>query len=494
MQFTSRGTLETRSRLIVLTDMENEPDDSQTLVRLLMYANEVDIEGLIAVTSRWTPVAMFPESIEDRVRAYGVVRPNLQKHAVGWPSAETLLSRIASGQPGFGMTGVGDGRNSSGSELIVRALTSEDARPLWVAINAGANTLAQALWDLRRDATPDVLVTALQKLRVYDDSGQDDAGAWICHEFPDLAYYRSQVQVFGLFGPSLDSGPQPWAPLDQHAWAEKNIRTRHGVLGALYPQRWVTDAENRIHFSFMEGGGTTTWLGLVNKGLWDPAHPHWGGWGGRFERTRRMVPAGQWGVADLEAPYLPFEMYPEASDHSFSVGAGEDWNTFSGVIGDTPFGGEIFAPLWRWRDAYTHDFQARMDWCVTDYEQANHPPVAVFDGDAHRTVVRITARPGETLELDASGSSDPDAGMGTTPWGRNGFPEPLDFSWAVYPEAGTVDAPPIVEQADAPIAGLTAPADAAGAQLHVILSVRNRSSETPLTSYRRVVIDIEDPR
>src|ERR1035437_8968346 len=43
-------------RMIILTDMLNEPDDSQTMVRLLMYANEVDIEGLIAVSG----FALYP--------------------------------------------------------------------------------------------------------------------------------------------------------------------------------------------------------------------------------------------------------------------------------------------------------------------------------------------------------------------------------------------------------------------------------------------------
>ncbi len=55
MEHTSRGRLEERHRLVILTDMENEPDDSQTMVKLLMYSNEIDIEGLIAVSSRWLP-------------------------------------------------------------------------------------------------------------------------------------------------------------------------------------------------------------------------------------------------------------------------------------------------------------------------------------------------------------------------------------------------------------------------------------------------------
>src|ERR1035438_4842868 len=85
-----------RHRMIILTDMLNEPDDSQTMVRLLMYANEVDIEGLIAVSSCHLYAGkdkvhpeknmVHPEEIASRVEAYGKVRDNLLKHAPGWPT------------------------------------------------------------------------------------------------------------------------------------------------------------------------------------------------------------------------------------------------------------------------------------------------------------------------------------------------------------------------------------------------------------------------
>lgn len=39
------------TRMIVLTDIEADPDDTQTLVRLLVYANVIDIKGLVATTS-----------------------------------------------------------------------------------------------------------------------------------------------------------------------------------------------------------------------------------------------------------------------------------------------------------------------------------------------------------------------------------------------------------------------------------------------------------
>ena len=486
MKFLSKGAAEQRHRLVILTDMENEPDDSQTMVKLLMYSNEVDIEGLVAVSSRWLPNDCFPESIVDRVEGYNVVRANLFKHAPGWPTREYLLSRTVGGQKGFGMKAVGDHKNTPGSDLIIRAVDGDDPRPVWFAINAGANTLAQALWDVKRSRTPDQVARFVAKVRVYDDSGQDDSGAWICHTFPDLFYIRSRAQVFGLFGPAFGAGPQPWLPMDQYEWAETHVRTRHGILGALFPQRlWLRPPWNSAEKTgeplhhFMDGGGTTTWLGLVNKGLFVPEEISWGGWGGRLSPTKEQVPAGQWKVDELEGPYEPFLMYPQAADTSFAWGDPEaPVFKFSGVNGKTPYYTKDFAPLWRWRDGYLRDFQARMDWCVCEYGHANHHPVAVFMGDEHRTAVRLSVAPGERVPLDASGSWDPDR-------------DALGFKWSVYPEAGTYAGTVEVADATAPVASVIVPKDAAQKQIHVILEVTDKSPVVPLTSYRRIVMDIE---
>jgi hypothetical protein len=39
------------SRVFVLTDISNEPDDEQSMVRFLVDANKYDVEGLVATTS-----------------------------------------------------------------------------------------------------------------------------------------------------------------------------------------------------------------------------------------------------------------------------------------------------------------------------------------------------------------------------------------------------------------------------------------------------------
>ena len=41
-----------KPRVIVLTDITNEPDDEQSVVLFLCYTNEFNVEGLVATTSR----------------------------------------------------------------------------------------------------------------------------------------------------------------------------------------------------------------------------------------------------------------------------------------------------------------------------------------------------------------------------------------------------------------------------------------------------------
>ena len=47
----SIAQINSKQRVIVLTDIEADPDDTQSLIRFLLYSNQWDIEGLIATTS-----------------------------------------------------------------------------------------------------------------------------------------------------------------------------------------------------------------------------------------------------------------------------------------------------------------------------------------------------------------------------------------------------------------------------------------------------------
>ena len=59
--------------------------------------------------------------------------------------------------------------------------------------------------------------------------------------------------------------------------------------------------------------------------------------------------------------------------------------------------------VYRWRPAFQADFAARLDWCVKPYAEANHPPVVRIKGSSSPPV-----KPGESITLDASITTDPD--------------------------------------------------------------------------------------
>lgn len=470
----------TNSRIIVLTDMLNEPDDSQVMVHLLMYANKVDIEGLIAVSSCHQYLGkqdkiparngVHPEVIRTMIGSYAQVRSNLMRHESGWPEAATLLSKVAAGPAGYGMTAVGVGKSTTGSELIIKAIRKNDPRPLYICINAGANCLAQALIDLRARVPARAFNRYISRLRIYDESGQDNAGAWIAHTFPDLWYQRSGGQIFYFMN---EQGPVTWDSSlypgkGQHDWAKANIQTNHGPLGALYLTRmkWLDSTT----YHTLEGGGTSTWIGHVNKGLYDPAHINWGGWGGRFSTVERLNPTAEnqlrWaGLETTEQEYKPFSMYPEAID------------TWTDPKTGIPYQDKGTA-IYRWRYAYQNDFEARMDWCIKPYTAANHNPVAALNHDLSDTIVVKQVPAGRPFLLDATASTDPDN-------------DSLQYYWSVYPEAGTYAGTLTINEDRRSRTSLFIPADAAGKQIHVILEVSDRSKIIPLYDYRRIVLLVQ---
>jgi len=113
------------NRLIVLTDIEADPDDTESLVRLLLYSDVIDLQGLIATTSTHQRSMVAPESIRAVIQAYGQVQGNLAKHDANYPAAAALLSLVKQGLPVYGMQGVGPDRDSEGSEWIVRVLEQD---------------------------------------------------------------------------------------------------------------------------------------------------------------------------------------------------------------------------------------------------------------------------------------------------------------------------------------------------------------------------------
>src|SRR5689334_17494774 len=103
-----------KQRVVVMTDIANEPDDQMSMVRFLVYSNQFDVEGLIATTSTWMKNKVRPDVIQMLLGAYAEVRPRLLQHAPGFPTVDALRAVTVAGQPSYGMAAVGQGRSSSG--------------------------------------------------------------------------------------------------------------------------------------------------------------------------------------------------------------------------------------------------------------------------------------------------------------------------------------------------------------------------------------------
>ena len=363
-------------RLLVLTDIEADPDDTQSLVRLLLYANEIDIEGLIATTSTHKRSSVAPESIRAVIDAYAKVHGNLSLHSPNYPKPPALAALVKKARAEYGMTGVGQGKDSEGSDWLIRRLEANDERPLWISIWGGANTLAQSLQTLRATRSAAQVDALVAKLRVYSISDQDDAGPWIRQNFPNL---------FFIVSPGGDYAAATWTGINSvvagidnrtisNPWIAEHIQQGHGPLGAIYPDvAWGVE------------GDTPAWLSLIPNGLTDPEHPEWGGWGGRYELYKPDVPVNdpKTFIGGVPIPAETRPIWTNAIDDYKSPQSHEYGRATR--AGDKSFR-DFKATLWRWRDDIQNDFAARMDWTIKPFAEANHPPIPVLSHAKEFTV------------------------------------------------------------------------------------------------------------
>jgi hypothetical protein len=461
-QTTSTAATPAKARLIVLSDIENEPDDTQSFVRLLLYANEIDIEAMVATTSTHMRDEVHPDSIRRLVEAYGQVRSNLLLHAPDYPTTKALEARIVTGQPGYGLAATGPGKDSEGSRRIIAALDAPDPRPVWVSVWGGANTLAQALITLKAMRSPQELARLTAKLRVYTISDQDDTGAWMRKTFPGLFYIVSP----GGYGAATWVGMNTVVDGQDNTkvsnpWLAEHIQQGHGPLGAAYPD-----------VAYGMEGDTPAFLGLIPNGLSDPEHPEWGGWGGRYERytpvVEAMDPDGFTGRVPVEPETRP--IWTNAVDTVTPREPAAQGRAF--ISGKRTYK-DYKATIWRWRDAVQNDFAARIGWTTLPYAKANHPPIVRLD---HADRLTVTA--GRAFALSAEGSSDPDG-------------DSLSFHWFHYPEAGSWKTPITPGGADNIYkVGFVAPNVTREETAHFVVAVTDKGGP-PMTRYRRVIVTIK---
>ena len=439
-----------KPRIVVLTDIgpaDVEPDDNESAVRLMAYADRFEIEALIT-TIGWNCDPYPPEWAEYLQRvldAYEQDVPNLMKRSAQtgflpdeqeqgrqtlgyWPSAAYLRSRTVSGSPRAGIDVIGPDNNTPGSELLIRLADEPDERPIWVCVWGGGNTFAQAVWKVQQERSPQQLEAFLRKFRLYTITDQD-----MVYAMRENRAYSSHQWLRREFSDRL---VLVW---DESAWLNQNALGRadwdayaaqiqgHGALGGVYP-----------HFLWGVEGDTPSFLHVMPNGLNDPDDPTQVGWGG-------------------------MHLFGRSPD--YRTKAWTNWRQPEKDLSDR-YEKRFYPDEFR-------DFAARMQWAAEG--RGNHNPVVLIGRQGGLDSVEMNAKPGQTLHFDASRSYDPDG-------------DGLQFAWwfQEFPDGSTL--PALADSTSAKVS-FRIPDDAAPGRLDLVCEVHDDGPFT-LPAYRRVIITV----
>ena len=447
MAWAAKGEL--KPRLVVCTDIapaDVEPDDMESMVRLMSYADLFEIEALI--TSVGWNCDPYPKEwaqyLQRVIEAYRMDVPKLMKRSgqtaflpnseeekcqfVGyWPSADYIKSRAVMGSERGGIKVIGEDNDSPGSELLIQLADEDDPRPIYVAAWGGANTLAQAIWRVKQTRSAEELKRFANKFRIYTITDQDmqynmrmdrvcSSHMWLRQEFKDDLQF---VWDEGTWQEQCELGKRNW---QLH---QDNIQGK-GALGREYPDyKWGVE------------GDTPSFLYVMPNGLNDPEDPHQAGWAGYHERGL---------CADsLTTAWTSWQ------EPVISISVGYKTRFYPDEI---------------------NDFMARMQWA--DEGQGNHNPQVVINGCEGLQPIHIQSKAGDSIRLDASSSIDPDG-------------DKLTFLWWQQPEIGKAKA--TVNPSNQSIATIQIPSEVTSDTIHIICEVHD---EGPfhLVSYRRIIFEI----
>ncbi|WP_353080862.1 DUF1593 domain-containing protein [Tessaracoccus lapidicaptus] len=469
-------------RTIVTTDPEL--DDLNSMLRMLLYSNELDIRGLVYSSSqfhyagnpdlgisphRW-PAEGERLHIDQAVDAYAAAYPNLVRHDGRYPSPERLRGLVAWGN----VENVGDMREDTpGSDLIRAALLDDEPGQIFLQVWGGPNTIARALRSIEEDYrhTPEweTIRASIEAKAVITSFGQQDDTFtdYIKPTWPGIENREVATTVWGYFARHV-ADPEDLHLLEPD-WTRDNI-SNVGPMGAAYRvwgdgRQMAAGFDREDYFGlaghsadelknlgywvwmppqpaggFISEGDSSNFALLVANGLRSWEHPSWGGWGGRQ-------------AVDSDDPRSSSNK--GVRDEGPDGRPRDDWAAA------------------RWLRMIQHDFAGRLRWTVTaDFGAANHHPSVVIEEG-----VDLRRPAGSTVRLTAR-ASDPDG-------------DSLTYRWWQYREAGTSSAELDLEP-NGDTVSFALPADAvAGETVHVILEVTD-SGSPPLTACKRVVVEIAD--
>jgi hypothetical protein len=247
-----------RHRVLVSTDIGGtDPDDFQSMVHLLVYADVLDIEGIVS-----SPFdAGRARDILEVIDCYEKDYPKLKTYSDGYPTPAALRAITRQGEteaaPFSGLRPA-----TEGSEWLVKCARRDDPRPLRVLIWGGLEDLARALHD-----APDIL----PRLRVYYIGGPNKK--WSPHAYQYIATHHPTLWII-----EANSTYRGWfvggnqqSEWDNQEFVRRYIKGR-GALGDFFAGK----------LAHLKMGDTPSVAWLLRGTPDDPSKP---GWGGRFVRA-----------------------------------------------------------------------------------------------------------------------------------------------------------------------------------------------------------------
>ena len=296
-----------KPRVIVSTDIGgSDPDDHQSMVHYLVYADRFDTEGLISSPPNKGRLSDVLECID----AYEKDYDHLRAWSADYPTPDSLRQVAKQGAIDAQPDATPTTNISEGAQLIIDRAKADDERPLYVLVWGSITDVAQAV---HKDPS------IKEKLRVYSigswNTRQDPKSRdYLFREQPDLWWIESDTTFRGMY-----RGGEQEGDLGNRSFPAQHIKG-HGQLGALYMQKKAD----------IKMGDTPSVLYLLSGDAEDPTAEHWGG---AYIRPHAS-----------ERPYY-WHDDPEKG------------LAFEGAAGAVTVN--------KWRSEYLRDWQARMERIIT---------------------------------------------------------------------------------------------------------------------------------
>ncbi len=489
-----------KPRTIITQDAE--VDDRNSLRHFLLYANEVELLGIVQTASkfhwrgvpgavkppkthkddfehvsevsgpydapyRWPGTEWMAQTIDDYAADYA----NLCQCAEGYPSPDALRALIKIGNVGY------EGETEApteGSELIRSAILDADPRTLYVQVWGGSNTVARALMDIEA-ACKDCAEwqetrDRLSRKVVVTACGEQDGAfrRYIAERWPHIRFIKTlQMQSYAYpwfvmpEGESKDTlksefmrreilreksalarGYATW--LDGKTYPGEGAMGQFGVnpvLGEYWVKQGFTAPKP---YDFLSEGDSPTFFCLLDWGFRTLEDFGYGGIAGRYAR-------------------VPGEVNSKGE-------ALDVWNVAKDLYTDRDGNATLQESMWRYVADIQRDFAARVHWASGEGAPEYAPSLTIDKG------VDFTAAPGERLTFHAKAHS------------RDGHA--VSVSFRIYADASAPCAKDAALTALCGAASVEIPTTAAaGDRIHIVAKAQT-DGKYRLTRYAHIIVTV----